>query len=270
MSKILIEVCVDSVESAIAAVKGGADRLELCGNLAIGGGTTPSVGLYKAVKAAAPDVPVMVMIRPRVGDFLYSKLEMQVMLEDISTFKSLKADGVVFGALTKDAAVDVLATTQLAGAAYPMQVCFHRAIDMTPNLTEAFHAIKTIPGITRVLTSGHGKTAASRESLENLKELFRVNSVNEHKSSVPSILPGSGINPGTIGTILDTLLPLGLREVHFSAASWMPSEMVYRPEGMRMGIGGEGEGEWGIWRTKEEVVREVRRAADEACVNASR
>ena len=128
---------------------------------------------------------------------------------------------------------------------------------------QAFRAIKAIPGVTRVLTSGHGKTAASTESLENLKELFRVNSVNEHKSSVPSILPGSGINPGTIGIILDTLLPLGLREVHLSAGGWMPSEVVYRPEGMGMGIGGEGE--WGIWRTKEEVVREVRQAADQAC-----
>ena len=94
------------------AVAGGADRLELCGNLALGGGTTPSMGLYKAVKKAVPDVHIMVMIRPRVGDFLYSKRELEVMLEDITTFKALKADGVVFGALTKNATVDVLATTQ--------------------------------------------------------------------------------------------------------------------------------------------------------------
>ncbi|EKM61594.1 uncharacterized protein PHACADRAFT_248282 [Phanerochaete carnosa HHB-10118-sp] len=130
MSRILIEVCADSVESATAfveasvimvplnsclrirAVKGGADRLELCGNLALGGGTTPSVGLYKAVREAVPNVPLMVMIRPRVGDFVYTKFELQVMLEDISVFNALKADGVVFGALTKDAAIDIKATIQ--------------------------------------------------------------------------------------------------------------------------------------------------------------
>ncbi|GJE89573.1 copper homeostasis CutC domain-containing protein [Phanerochaete sordida] len=220
------------------------------------------MGLYKAVKKAVPDVPIMVMIRPRVGDFLYSKRELEVMLEDIATFKALKADGVVFGALTRDATVNVLATTQLAQAAHPMEVCFHRAVDMALNLTEAFHEIKTIPGITRVLTSGQGKTAPSDESLANLKELFRMNSVNEHKSSVLSILPGSGINPQTIGVVLDTLLPLGLREVHLSAGGWLPSDMVHRPEGMGMGVGGEGE--WGIWRTNAETVREVRHAMDEA------
>lgn len=127
---------------------------------------------------------------------------------------------------------------------------------------QAFHAIKAIPGITRVLTSGHGKTAPSAEALQVLKGLFRMNSVNEHRSSMISILPGSGINPKTIGTILDVLLPMGLREVHLSAGGWVPSEMVHRPEGMGMGVAGEGE--WGIWRTKEETVREVRHAVDEA------
>lgn len=95
-----------------------------------------------------------------------------------------------------------------------------------------------------------------------LKALFQMNSVNEHSSSTVSILPGSGINPKTIGIILDALLPLGLQEVHLSAGSWVPSNMVYRPDGMGMGVGGEGE--WGVWRTKEEIVREVRQAVDDA------
>ena len=110
--------------------------------------------------------------------------------------------------------------------------------------------------------SGHGKKASSDESLEVLKSLFAMNSVNEHTSSSVSILPGSGINPKTIGVILDVLLPLGLKEVHLSAGGWEPSEMLHRPDGMGMGVGGEGE--WGIWRTNEEAVREVRRAVDDA------
>ena len=96
----------------IRAVNGGAGRLELCGNLALGGGTTPSLGLYRAVREASPDIPIMVMIRPRVGDFHYSKHELRVMLEDIAAFKAAKVDGVVFGALNTDGTVDVQTTTQ--------------------------------------------------------------------------------------------------------------------------------------------------------------
>lgn len=129
-------------------------------------------------------------------------------------------------------------------------------------VVEAFRTVKTIPGITRALTSGRGKTASLAESLEVLKELFRMNSVNEHESSWTSILPGSGINPKTVGVVLDALLPLGLREIHLSAGGWVSSEMAHKPEGMGMGVGGEGE--WGIWRTKEETVREVRRTVDAA------
>ncbi|KIP11138.1 hypothetical protein PHLGIDRAFT_83925, partial [Phlebiopsis gigantea 11061_1 CR5-6] len=261
MTRILVEVCVDSVESAIAAVNGGADRLELCGNLGLGGGTTPSIGSYRAVRKAAKDVPIMVMIRPRTGDFLYSMHEQQVMLDDIAQFKAEGAMGVVFGALSKEGDVDIGTTIRLLAAARPMEVCFHRAIDMTLDPVEAFRALKAIPGITRVLTSGHSERAPSERSLEILKTFFEMNSTNAHSSFKPSILPGSGINPKTIGTVMDALLPLGLREVHLSAGAWLASEMIHKPEGMGMGVGGEGE--WGIWRTKEHVVRAVRQAVDD-------
>ena len=89
------------------AIRGGAVRLELCGNLGSGGGTTPSMGLFRAVKRVARRVPIMVMIRPRVGDFVYSTLEMDVMLEDIRAFKQAGADGFVFGALTSEGRVDL-------------------------------------------------------------------------------------------------------------------------------------------------------------------
>ncbi|KAF5388520.1 hypothetical protein D9757_004690 [Collybiopsis confluens] len=109
MKSILFEICIDSVESALNAVHGGASRLELCGNLGVGGGTTPSLGLFKTVhKAIKPyNIPVMVMIRPRTGDFLYSDADMEVMLEDIRAFKELDVQGFVFGVLTREGRVDV-------------------------------------------------------------------------------------------------------------------------------------------------------------------
>ena len=90
-----------------SAIRGGANRLELCANLGLGGGTTPSIGLFKAVKRAAQNVPIMVMVRPRTGDFVYSALEMDIMLEDIRNFKHAGATGLVFGALTPAGRVDI-------------------------------------------------------------------------------------------------------------------------------------------------------------------
>ncbi|EIW64165.1 uncharacterized protein TRAVEDRAFT_41581 [Trametes versicolor FP-101664 SS1] len=110
-TRITIEVCIDSVESALAAIRGGADRLELCGNLGLGGGTTPSLGLFKAVREATPDgMPIMVMVRPRTGDFLYTDAEFGIMREDIKAFKEARADGVVLGILHKDGGIDTSRT----------------------------------------------------------------------------------------------------------------------------------------------------------------
>ncbi|KAJ8473078.1 hypothetical protein ONZ45_g16438 [Pleurotus djamor] len=132
---ITIEVCVDSVQSAINAINGGADRLELCANLGVGGGTTPSVGLFKVVSKLADGLPMMVrllvLVRPRAGDFLYSETEFEVMREDIRAFKRRGARGVVIGILTAEGRVDVDRTKVLVDEALPMEVCFHRAFDMT-------------------------------------------------------------------------------------------------------------------------------------------
>ncbi|KAH9947109.1 copper homeostasis CutC domain-containing protein [Amylocystis lapponica] len=253
------EICVDSVESAIAAFHGEADRLELCGNLGLGGGTTPSLGLFKAVQKAVPTLPIMAMVRPRTGDFLYSDAELEIMLEDIRTFKQAGASGVVFGVLTPDGRVDVPRTTQLVNEAVPMQVCFHRAFDMTRDVMEALTDVLSIPHVTRILTSGHGPTAPS--SLPTLRAL--ADAAYKSKSAV-TILPGSGINASTVRPLVDTLLPF-VREIHLSAGRWDDSEMVYRPEGMGMGVGGAGE--WGVWRTNEETVQAVRRTAIDASVD---
>ncbi|KAI0654480.1 copper homeostasis CutC domain-containing protein [Cubamyces menziesii] len=259
--RITIEVCIDSVESAIAAVRGGADRLELCGNLALGGGTTPSIGLFKAVRVAAPQgLPIMVMIRPRTGDFLYTDAEHRVMREDIKAFKEAGADGVVLGILQKDGKIDVARTKTLAEEAAPMQVCFHRAIDLSSqDLLSAHLDISSIPQVTRILTSGQASTAPSPSALPHLRLLLRTAS---RMPSFAKVLVGSGVNAQTVGPLLAELLPCGLREVHLSAGGWTPSEMEFRREGMGMGVGREGE--WAIWRTSEQKVREVRELVDKA------
>ncbi|PCH34243.1 hypothetical protein WOLCODRAFT_135585 [Wolfiporia cocos MD-104 SS10] len=257
-TSVLIEVCVDSVESAIAAIDGGAHRLELCSNLGVGGGTTPSLGLFKAVRQASPDAPMMVMVRPRIGDFCYTQCEIDVMHNDIQVFKQAGATGVVFGILTADGEVDVISTARLAKEAFPMEVCFHRAFDMTRDAAAAYRAISSISHVTRILTSGHGPVAAG--SVDVLCKLLR-DAKSGRSTGAPAILVGSGVNATTVHPLLNTLVPLGLGEIHLSGATWISGAMKYRKEGMDMGAGGDGE--WGIWRTSRERVREVRRITDE-------
>ncbi|KAI0695605.1 copper homeostasis CutC domain-containing protein [Cytidiella melzeri] len=257
----VIEVCVDSVESAVAAVRGGANRLELCGNIGVGGGTTPSIGLFRQVKKSSPNVRIMVMIRPRTGDFLYTLWEVDSMVEDIRAYKAAGADGVVFGVLDAYGKVDVRTTSRLVREALPMEVCFHRAFDMTVDAADSFSKISQITGITRILTSGLGQKAVLPTSLEILKDLLESASAAENGQKL-TILPGSGINAGTVQEVLSALLPHGLTEIHLSAGAWVPSAMRFRRERMGMGVGGAGE--WGIWRTSESAVRSVREIVDEA------
>ena len=129
MNKPLIEACVDSYASAMAAARGGADRLELCANLAIGG-TTPSLPLFRQVRRDCP-VKVNVLIRPRFGDFLYDQAELEEMAEEIDAFRELGANGVVIGVLTPEGALDQAAMARLMERAGGMEVTLHRAFDMT-------------------------------------------------------------------------------------------------------------------------------------------
>jgi copper homeostasis protein len=162
----LIEVCVDSVESAVAAEKGGAKRVELCCAL-LEGGLTPSAGAIALAREKIA-IGLNVIIRPRGGDFLYTNDEHEAMLRDIETAKSLGADGVVIGVLTADAEVDVVRTRELLDRARPLPVTFHRAFDMT---RDPFAALETLVslGIDRVLTSGQEPSAM--EGLDLLRML---------------------------------------------------------------------------------------------------
>ncbi|KAF7302756.1 Stearoyl-CoA desaturase [Mycena chlorophos] len=266
---LIIEVCVDSVQSAVNAIAGGATRLELCGNLGVGGGTTPSLGLLKAVQKVADAVPIMAMVRPRTGDFLYSPGELDVMLQDIRIFKEHGVAGVVFGVLQADGRVDVAATRRLVAEAAPLQgksglcsfcptlklifVCFHRAFDMARDPIEALEDVASVGGITRILTSGH--RPAAPHGLETLQALCRHEREHAVRSAGLSIMPGSGLNAQTAGVVLDALLPLGIVEIHLSGGGFVPSAMEFRPkDSEEMGMGG-----WEVWVTSQDKVASVRR-----------
>jgi copper homeostasis protein len=165
----VLEICVDSVESAVAAESGGAQRVELCGALTEGG-LTPSLGLIRAVRSRI-GIGVHVMIRPRAGDFLYSKDDFAVMRDDIAHVAQCGVEGVVLGLLTIDADVDVERTRELVELARPMEVTFHRAIDMARNIDSALEdVIRT--GADRVLTSGAEPSAM--QGRHRIRELVRA------------------------------------------------------------------------------------------------
>ena len=151
MNKPLIEACVDSYASAMAAARGGADRLELCANLAIGG-TTPSLSLFRQVRRDCP-VKVNVLIRPRFGDFLYDQAELEEIAEEIDAFRELGANGVVIGVLTPEGALDQAAMARLMERAGDMEVTLHRAFDMTRDPFAALEAAVSL-GCRTILTSG--------------------------------------------------------------------------------------------------------------------
>ena len=153
---VLIEAAVESLDDALAAIGGGADRLELCADLDAGG-TTPARTLVADVLARA-SVPVLVMIRPRPGDFVYSRAELDRMCSDIAIALDLGATGVVVGALDESRRVDEPATRELLAASRGRPVTFHRAIDETPDPVHAVHALAAL-GVARVLSSGAAPTA---------------------------------------------------------------------------------------------------------------
>jgi copper homeostasis protein len=163
-----LEVCVQTVGSAVAAWASGAERLELCADLPEGG-VTPSAGLLRAVRSRV-ELPIHVLIRPRAGDFVYDDGDIEAMLLDIREARRSGADGVVVGALTPENAVDPQVTARLVSEARPLAVTFHRAVDRTPDLGAAVATLVEL-GIERVLTSGGAETA--EQGIPSLATLVR-------------------------------------------------------------------------------------------------
>ena len=164
----LIEICIDAVDSAQAAQNGGAQRVELCGNL-LEGGVTPSAGLITIVRQKI-SIGLQVIIRPRGGDFCYNDDEFQTMKQDIVTAKSCGADGIVIGLLNEDGSIDVPRTRELVDLSNPLPVTFHRAFDVATDLPKALEDVITT-GAKRILTSG-GQPSA-REGAGSLAQLVR-------------------------------------------------------------------------------------------------
>ena len=197
---ILVEACVDSVASSLAAERGGARRLELCDAL-FDGGTTPSAGMIAACKATV-SIPVFVMIRPRGGGFVYSDAERDVMRRDVVVARELGADGVVIGGLRPDGTVDLALVRCLVEAAHELPVTFHRAFDLTPDFDAALASLADA-GVRRVLTAGGASTAA--DGAAALADLVR------QAGSRLVVMAGGGIREDNVRSLVSVS---GVREVH--------------------------------------------------------
>ena len=199
----LLEVCVEDSAGLAAAIAGGADRIELCSALAIGG-LTPSTGLM--LEAGRQDLPCYAMIRPRAGDFVWTADDMAVMLDDIEMARRAQLAGVVLGASLPDARLDSDGLQRLVAHATGLGLTLHRAFDLVPDRQEAIDIAIDL-GFERILTSG-GKTTA----VEGIDELERLIALAADRIS---IMPGAGINPQTIGTLIPRL---PVREIHASCS----------------------------------------------------
>ena len=248
MSKIL-EVCVDSLASARAAAEGGADRLELCSALAVGG-LSPYPELLRQIKQVCR-LPVRCLMRPRAGDFLYTREEIDLLCDQMETLRKAGADGFVVGALTPEGTLDLPAMERLLAACGGLPVTLHRCIDVARDLEEVYSAAAQL-GIDTVLTSGGA--AACLDGAEQLERLLALRDANHG----PEVLIGAGVNARVIGTLRQRLP--GARAFHMSGKTLVESGMQFRREGVPMGL--PGLDEWHIQQTDAQAVREARNVLD--------
>ena len=245
MARYILEACVDSVESAQAAARGGADRLELCANLVIGG-TTPTPALFCAAREAV-GLPIHVLIRPRFGDFLYTPAEREIMVREIESFAALGADAVVIGALRPDGTLDRAAMEELIAAAGGRKVTLHRAFDVCRDPREALEEAVSL-GVDTILTSGQAPSAWEGRAV--------ISDLLQWAGDRVEILIGGGVSAGTIRD-LRGLCPAA-RSFHLSGKKVLDSGMRYRNPAVSMGL--PGISEFQVWRTDEEAIRAAARA----------
>ena len=246
MKKYILESCVDSVESALAAAKGGADRLELCANLIIGG-TTPSPALFEEIRKVST-IRMHALIRPRFGDFCYTDYEFAIIRREVAMYREMGAEGVVIGCLNPDGSLNMEQMETLMKEAGGMSVTLHRAFDVCRDPFEALDQAKKL-GIHTILTSGQKNSASAGREL--LKEL------TERAGDGIDIMAGGGVN----AQVIRELAPCtGVHVFHMSGKITLDSQMEYRREGVNMGLPSLSEFE--IRRTKAENIRAAREVLD--------
>lgn len=219
--KPVIEICVDRLDSAQHCAQAGIDRIELCAALSEGG-LSPSLGFLRAARPVFPG-KIMMMIRPRAGDFCYSPAEQALMIDEIAIAREHGADGVVFGCLEHDGRIDLTFVRSLVQAASGMDITFHRAFDVSCDLSSSLESLIDL-GVPRVLSSG-GEANVWR-GLDCLRSLIK------QAAGRITILPGGGL---TTERAADFVRQSGATEIHLSARGSFPSSMTHRREDIRMG-----------------------------------
>ena len=245
----ILEVCVDSLASARSAIAGGADRLELCSALAVGG-LTPYGELLRQIRAES-DVKIRCLMRPRAGDFLYTKEEILMMAAQMEQLRTLGADGFVIGCLTPEGDLDGDAMKPLLQAAQGCGLTLHRCIDVSRNPCKTYLDAMAL-GFDTVLTSG-----AAGSSLAGMETIGKLLDLRDTRQG-PEVLIGAGVNAKVISAFKERFPQSGA--FHMSGKADIESGMAFRREGVPMGI--PGLDEWHIPQTNETAVREARQALD--------
>lgn len=222
MENYILETCVDCVESAIEAQKGGASRIELCSDLVIGG-VSPSLPLFRQIRKYT-DLKVRVLLRPRYGDYCYDSYEFEELREEVAMFREAGADGVVIGVLNPDGTLNLEQLSILKKEAGQMEVALHRAFDMCINPIEAMEQVISL-GFDTILTGGQALSAW--DGRDTLKEL------HEKSRGRIEILAAGGIGRD----VIEKLVPYtGISSYHMSGKIEAESAMVYRKPGASMGL----------------------------------
>jgi copper homeostasis protein len=248
MKKVL-EVCVDSLASARAAITGGADRLELCSALSVGG-LTPYTTLLRQIRAES-DIEIRCLMRHRAGDFLYSSEELELLRLQILELKEAGANGFVIGCLTPEGELDTGAMEPLGDAAKGCPLTLHRAIDVSRDPLQTYRAAAEF-GFDTVLTSGGA--AGCTEGMQTIQALLSL----RDELCGPEVLIGAGVNSRVISAFLTQCSTA--RAFHMSGKVLVESAMVFRRTGVPMGI--PGFDEWHIQQTGEAQVAAARQALD--------
>lgn len=247
MNNYILEACVDSVESALAAAEGGATRLELCSNLIIGG-TTPSPWLFREIRKYT-NIKIHALIRPRFGDFCYTNPEFEIIKQAVADFKEMGVEGVVIGILNPDGTVNMSQMKELMQIAGNMSVTLHRAFDVCADPFKALEQAIEL-GIDTILTSGQKNVCT--EGAELLKELV------EKSEDKVTIQVGGGVN----AQVIRQMYPLThARAYHMSGKITLDSAMKFRKKGVNMGLPMLSEFE--VLRTDAEKIREAKKVLEE-------